>query len=73
MDISESHKQKFSGLLQLIDQHNQTGDGLDSITITSPEVLGDNYEEIILNLGLLAENRIPLNIAPPSFHKCPGC
>ena len=39
--------------------------GLQAVIVASPEVLGDNYEELVHNLNRLAEHNLMLQIVPP--------
>ena len=69
MKIPSSHKQKFAQFLELI-EHAKDG-GLDMVVVNHPEVLGDDYGEIVLNLNLLAEANVPLSIVPPKERMSP--
>lgn len=64
MNLTKKHKEKFAKFIEMC---NQMGDGkeADIVIIHHPAVLGDNYEEIITNLDLLAEAELKLVIVPP--------
>ena len=57
------HRSKFASLYKLI-QDAKSGGGVDVVLIHHPEVLGDNYDELIVNLNLLADAKLALHIVP---------
>jgi hypothetical protein len=59
MQISDSHKQKYSGLLQLLETSKKQK--IDIIT-TTVSALGDNFEELVTNLELIGESGLMLAI-----------
>jgi len=61
--ISAEHAKKYKGFLKLIDKSKV--DKADLVLVAEPWVLGDNYEELITNLKLLAEAELSLRICPP--------
>jgi UDP-N-acetylglucosamine 2-epimerase len=61
MKKNEKIEQKFKDLYRALDNNNA-----DYVMVHHPEVLGDDYEEIIYNLNKIAESGKSLNIVPPS-------
>lgn len=59
MQMSDSHKQKYNGLLQLLETSKKQK--IDIITTTVP-ALGDNFEELVTNLELIGESGLMLAI-----------
>lgn len=66
MELSKAHQKKFAKFIELCKQIKQNWPGVDHVIIHHPAVLGDNYEEIITNLDLLAESELKLLIVLPS-------
>lgn len=61
--MTEAHKAKYASFIRMIDQAKQ-GD-FQAVVIASPVVIGDDYNEIITNLGLLATAGLALSIVAP--------
>lgn len=61
--MTEAHKIKYASFIRMIDQAKQ-GD-FQVVVIASPVVIGDDYDEIITNLGLLATARLALSVVAP--------
>ena len=59
MQISDSHKQKYNGLLQLLETSKKQK--IDTITTTAL-ALGDDFEELTTNLKLIGESGLLLAI-----------
>ena len=51
---------KWDGLSKALDAH------ADLVAVSFPEVLGDNYTELLINLGRIAESGKSLAIMKPS-------
>lgn len=62
MNIPSDHAEKFKELLNLI----ATTKSGNVMVVDHPGVLGDTYEELIVNLDALAEAGLRLRIVPPS-------
>lgn len=56
------YEEKFSGFLQMCDEARRGK--LDVVLVHHPEVLGDNYEEIVESLNRLADAKVSLAIIP---------
>ena len=65
MDIP--NEENYSVLNRLCREAKQKG--ADAVLIHHPEVLGDNYEELVTNLNKLAQAGLALKIVPPSERK----
>jgi hypothetical protein len=61
-----THEEKYKSFLQMIEDVKKSNEE-DILVIHHPEVIGDNYEEIIKNLDLIAEARMKLCIVPTSM------
>ena|GEM_PF-2898781 len=55
---------KFSGLNQLIESSKR--DGVSTILIHHPAVLGDTYSELVANMDMLAAAGLSITIVPPT-------
>lgn len=62
LKVPDSHKKKYANFIKLIEDTKAKVVEPDFLIVASPEVLGDNYEELIINLGLLAEAGLALRI-----------
>jgi hypothetical protein len=62
--ISAGHREKFDGFIRLCEESK--GRGLRAVVIVRPWVLGDTYEEVMTNLGLLARHGLELSIVAPN-------
>jgi hypothetical protein len=62
--MNAAYEDKFAGLLRLCDDAKQSG--TDVVVIHSPEVLGDNYAELIESLNRIADAKLSLAIVPRS-------
>lgn len=60
MPISDAHRAKFANFIEML---AETKGKADAVVVDHPEVLGDNYEELVTNLGLLADSKLALLIA----------
>jgi hypothetical protein len=58
--MTNAHAEKFAMFLELIETAKR-GD-IDVVVVAYPWVLGDTYEELIENLGLLADAKVQLAI-----------
>lgn len=56
MDIPAAHRVKFASFLSLID--DAKSGKMDVLLVAYPHVLGDTFEEVMVNLGLIAEAQI---------------
>jgi len=56
---------KFRGLAQALERVK--ADKIDELRIAHPEVLGDNYEELVENLNRIAAAEVALVIVPPAM------
>ena len=59
-----TYEQKFSGLIAAI--ASAKAEGADVLTVTSPETLGDDYEELIESLRRIAKAGVALGFIPPN-------
>jgi len=59
--MTERHKRKYAGFLRLCQESK--ANEVKVVVVSHPKVLGDNYEELVTNLGLLAEHGLTLGIA----------
>ncbi len=55
---------KFAELKRLCSEAKDNG--VDEVMIAAPWVLGDTYDEVMENLGLLAEAKLALRIVNPN-------
>ncbi|MBP6627822.1 MAG: hypothetical protein KA297_00235 [Kofleriaceae bacterium] len=60
--MATKYEQKFSGFLKMCDEAK--AGKLDVVLIHHPEVLGDNYDEIVESLNRLADAKLSLTIIP---------
>ena len=64
----EPYEKKFKGFIKMCNEAKASGQ--ESVIIANPQILGDDYEEIIESLNRLAAANLSLNIAvaqrPPS-------
>jgi hypothetical protein len=60
---AEIDPNKWSGFYKCV-QDAQKG-GAEILMVHSPEVLGDNYEELVANLSAIASHKLHLVILPP--------
>jgi hypothetical protein len=59
--VTTEHADKFAGFIRLCREAKENG--VEVAVVSHPQVLGDNYAEVITNLGLLAEHGLALSIA----------
>lgn len=72
MKVSEQHRKKFYGFLHLIEEIKKASlldDQPQLVMVKDPWVLGDNYDEIVTNLGLLSESGLLLGFSGSDEHK----
>ena len=62
--MNAAYEEKFAGLLRLCEDAKQSG--TDVVVIHSPEVLGDNYDELIESLNRIADANLQLAFVPRS-------
>ena len=62
LDLSY-YQHKFKEFLRLIEDVKNS-DEIDVVLVHHPQVLGDNYEEIVESLNQLADAEVPLRIVP---------
>ena len=55
---------KFKELDKLVTDAKKKGD-VDAVIVASPQVLGDDYEELVANLNKLADAELAVVIVPP--------
>ena len=70
---SEPYEQKFANFIRLCAEAKDKG--ADVVTVAHPQVLGDDYEELIESLNRLASAQLMLAIAGPvqeSKHPSPS-
>lgn len=60
--MTTPYETKFAELLQMIAESKEKG--IDGISIENPEVLGDDYAELVESLNRLADAGLALMIAP---------
>ena len=65
--MADKNSEKYSGLDKLC--RDAKSQGLDLIVIHHPQVLGDNYEELIENLEKIAQGGLAVRIVPQSERK----
>jgi len=65
--MADNHNEKFAALNRLCQE--AVSKNANKIMILNPEVLGDNYEELIHNLNKIAEAGLALLVLPPSQRK----
>lgn len=65
--VNPDPKQKFSDLDRMIRETKEKG--VQAVMIHHPEVLGDNYAELVTNLNKLADAELALVIVPQSDRK----
>lgn len=63
IDIKKMDK-KFGDLYKALRQ-----EGAESLVVPHPEVLGDNYEELVFNLNVIADSGKALVIVPTNERK----
>jgi hypothetical protein len=61
---SPPYEQKFATFIEMLAKTKQSG--AEVVIIHRPEVLGDNYAELVESLNRLAEAELSLRIVPPS-------
>lgn len=61
--MSEAYEKKFATFLRLCEATKNKG--IEVVLIDHPEVLGDNYSEIVESLNRLAAAGLMLSIIPP--------
>ena len=59
--MTSEHREKYANFLCMIEDAKATK--FEVVIVAYPSVLGDNYEELIINLGLLASAKLKLLIA----------
>jgi hypothetical protein len=59
-----SYEEKFNGLIELCQRAKEND--ADLIVVNNPQVLGDNYEELIESLSRISEAGLKLFILPPN-------
>jgi hypothetical protein len=62
--MNAAYEEKFAGLLRLCKDAKQSG--AEVVVIHSPEVLGDNYDELIESLNRISDAKLSLTILPRS-------
>lgn len=65
----QPYGQKFAGFLELCEE--ATTGAFDMVIVAFPEVLGDNYTELVSNLSRAAAAGLPIAVAglsPPASH-----
>ncbi len=62
--VGQPHEQKFDGFLRLCDEA-ANGD-FQIVVVAFPDILGDDYDELIRNLARAAEAGLLVAIAKPS-------
>jgi len=68
MDHDKSNgKKKFAGFDEMIASAKR--DNIRAVLIHHPAVLGDTYEELVMNLDKLATAQLLLHIVPPKERK----
>ncbi len=60
----QSYETKFKNLIEMCAQAK--AQGIDVVVVHHPEVLGDNYAEIVESLNRLAAAELKLLIVPPN-------
>lgn len=60
--MNPSHDEKFKEFNKLIAESKESG--TEKVIIHHPEVLGDNYEELVENLNRLSDAELGLFIVP---------
>lgn len=63
MTVSPQHRTKFAKLMRLITHARENE--ISVLVVDSPKVLGDTYDELCLNLSLIAEANLSVNFARP--------
>jgi hypothetical protein len=63
-DHEASYEKKRAGLLQLCADAKR--DQVDAIVIHSPQMLGDNYDELVNSLNRIADAGLKLVVVPPA-------
>lgn len=58
IEVTPLHREKFKAFLQAIEDGKASK--TDTLVLAYPTVLGDDYDELITNLKLLAETDIAL-------------
>jgi hypothetical protein len=61
--LKPSYEEKFKGFIQMCADAKRQG--VEVIVVPHPEVLGDDYQEIVESLNRLAAARLALQIVPP--------
>ena len=67
MLLQGTHRAKYDGLYQLVEDAKKNN--LQAVMIHHPEVLGDNYEELVINLNMVSEAGLAVVIVPPDERK----
>ena len=62
LKVSDAHKTKYAQFIKML---SASKGKVQAVAVASPDILGDNYEEITTNLGLLAESGLAILIAGP--------
>lgn len=61
------YEEKFPELIRLVAQAKS--DQVECLIVAAPQVLGDNYAELIQSLNRISEAGLTLHIVPPSQRK----
>lgn len=61
LKVQTNKFREFDNLLR-----NLSKDQADGVAVASPQILGDNYEELVANLNKLATANLLLAIVPPN-------
>jgi len=67
--LKQSYEEKFQDFIQMCAGAKKQG--AEVVVIHHPEVLGDNYEEIVESLNRLAVAGLALRLVPPDERKQP--
>ena len=59
-DNSENYEKKFASFIEMCKKAKQ--DNIPKVVIAHPQILGDNYGEVIESLARLAEAKLLLHI-----------
>ncbi len=65
--LKQSYEKKFRDFIQMCTDAKKQG--VEVVIVHHPEVLGDNYEEIVESLNRLAAAGLALRIVPPDERK----
>jgi hypothetical protein len=63
LKLVEDHQEKFAQFFEMVAEADEKN--FDRVIVHNPEVLGDNYAEVIANLDVLATANLELAIVPP--------